>query len=380
MSGQVIASVAWGNCESGVKVWPCRGWLGRSLARRNSCGPDQEGDSPPQIVFFARVGDLALLELLEFYSEDIRALEGLGFAVFRTNSFWKAMTSPGVGLVSWWWHSSLPVTIVWRIFRGPVVTTGATHAQVRLRAGTPRDRAVMALTTLGTRVANVNMAISETELRDLERLGAPRVRVVYPAVDSAYFRPGPKSTVPTAVTIGQLNLDSIKRKGVDTAVRAAALLHHEGCQIRLLVAGPATSEGWAYLLDIVRSSDASNVTFLGQVSREEKRNLLAQAWFYFQPSRYEGFGLAVLEAMACGAVPVCSSAGSLPEVVGAAGVLIDGRTEADVAAAASSLIANSPQRLFLARRARERAMVFDRGRHSREIGTVLRDAGVVLPR
>jgi glycosyltransferase involved in cell wall biosynthesis len=65
----------------------------------------------------------------------------------------------------------------------------------------------------------------------------------------------------------------------------------------------------------------------GYVSRDELAALMSGAAAFVYPSRYEGFGLAPLEAMACGAPVVASHVASLPEVVGAGGFLVPSATE-----------------------------------------------------
>ena len=87
------------------------------------------------------------------------------------------------------------------------------------------------------------------------------------------------------------------------------------------------------------------------------------AWYnlasvFVFPSTYEGFGLPILEAMACGVPVVSSSATSLPEVVGDAGVLFDPSDPAALADAVMSVLLNSRLRTELAQRGRERARLF----------------------
>jgi glycosyltransferase involved in cell wall biosynthesis len=65
------------------------------------------------------------------------------------------------------------------------------------------------------------------------------------------------------------------------------------------------------------------VHLLGYVSDAALRALYAAASVYVHPSLYEGFGLTVLEAMACGTPVVAADRTSLPEVVGDAGLLVD---------------------------------------------------------
>lgn len=66
-----------------------------------------------------------------------------------------------------------------------------------------------------------------------------------------------------------------------------------------------------------------SVRLLGWVAEEDKPALYSGANAFLFPSLYEGFGLPPLEAMACGAPVICSNAGSLPEIVGPAGLQVD---------------------------------------------------------
>ncbi len=65
------------------------------------------------------------------------------------------------------------------------------------------------------------------------------------------------------------------------------------------------------------------VVFLGEVPEEELPALYNGAMLFIFPSLYEGFGLPVLEAMACGVPVVCSNSSSLPEIAGQAALMVD---------------------------------------------------------
>ena len=69
---------------------------------------------------------------------------------------------------------------------------------------------------------------------------------------------------------------------------------------------------------------SQRVRVLGYVPRDELAVLMGAAAAFVYPSRYEGFGLAPLEAMACGAPVIASDVASLPEVVGRGGTLVSG--------------------------------------------------------
>ena len=83
---------------------------------------------------------------------------------------------------------------------------------------------------------------------------------------------------------------------------------------------------------------ADRVHFPGYVARDELPYWYSAADAFVYPSRYEGFGIPPLEAMACGTPVVASNASSLPEVIGDAGVLVDPGDEEALAAAISTVL------------------------------------------
>jgi glycosyltransferase involved in cell wall biosynthesis len=106
----------------------------------------------------------------------------------------------------------------------------------------------------------------------------------------------------------------------------------------------------------------SDVVFAGYIADDDLPAVYAGAEAFVYPSLYEGFGLPVLEAMACGAPVVCSETTSLPEVTGAAAIAVD---PLDVAAIASGLLrlledSRLRQSLRAAGMSRARSFTWDR--------------------
>jgi glycosyltransferase involved in cell wall biosynthesis len=86
--------------------------------------------------------------------------------------------------------------------------------------------------------------------------------------------------------------------------------------------------------------------------------LYSRCDLFVYPSRYEGFGLPVLEAMACGAPIVCSDSTSLPEVAGDSAVYFSSGSETELAAAMRAVLSDSSLRATLAEKGRRRAQQF----------------------
>jgi glycosyltransferase involved in cell wall biosynthesis len=148
-------------------------------------------------------------------------------------------------------------------------------------------------------------------------------------------------------------------KNYIAAVDALALLRAEGSAIRLVVAGGRNNVYWP---EVVRHAETLGVgdalLDLGEVTDSELRCLYGHCVALLFPSLYEGFGIPILEAMACGAPVIASNRSSLPEVVGDAGFLVGPHDPASMAAAVRRLEREPELRADLSRRGRERAAHF----------------------
>jgi len=113
------------------------------------------------------------------------------------------------------------------------------------------------------------------------------------------------------------------RKNYGRLARAVAALNRRGNALTLVIAG---KRGWLadqVQRDIAESGIGDRVRVLDYVEDRALPSLYAGAAVFCQPSLYEGFGLPVVEAMACGAPVVASNNSSLPEVAGDAALLVD---------------------------------------------------------
>ena len=117
------------------------------------------------------------------------------------------------------------------------------------------------------------------------------------------------------------------------------------------------------------------VRFLGPVDDGDLPGLYAGARLFVFPSRYEGFGLPVIEAMACGAPVACANTSSLPEVAGEAAVLFDPQDTQGMAEAMQSVLESSDGRSVLQERGLEQAARFSWARTAAETLAVYRMLG-----
>lgn len=123
------------------------------------------------------------------------------------------------------------------------------------------------------------------------------------------------------------------RKNIGTLLDAWQLVQERGVAGRLVLAGRATGEAREWLDRIASGPLAASVTYRGYVATDAREALYAGARALVLPSLDEGFGLTALEAMSAGVPLIASNRGSLPEVAGHAGVLVDPLDARDLAQA-----------------------------------------------
>lgn len=174
------------------------------------------------------------------------------------------------------------------------------------------------------------IAVSEYTKKDLiSKMGvdSDRISVVYEGVDQTELLPKSDQDIQAIKLKYNIHQDYIlfvgtiqPRKNLVNLIEAYAKLLPQNVQ--LVIAG---GKGW--MSDDIYAAPArlkieDKVTFLGYIDEEDKAALYSGASATALISHFEGFGLPIVESMACGTPVIASDASSLPEVVGEAGILV----------------------------------------------------------
>lgn len=257
----------------------------------------------------------------------------------------------------------------------PVVTT--IHDVIPLSmpayAASPAARMYTQLVRWTARRSRLVLADSQTSARDVVRLlkvPAGRVRAVYlgvpaglaPADDAeALAQVRERYCLPARYILYLGGFD--RRKNVPMLIRAYARAVCQYAELPPLVIGGRLPAKATHLFpDPCRTAEEAGVSeqvhFIGWVREEDKPALYSMALCFVFSSVYEGFGLPVLEAMACGKPVIAATGSSLEEIVGPAGILLEPSEPEAWAEAICRLCQEPALARELGARARERAGQF----------------------
>jgi alpha-1,3-rhamnosyl/mannosyltransferase len=219
------------------------------------------------------------------------------------------------------------------------------------------------------RLADAIIVPSDGTRRDLvARLGVPgaKIHVVPEAPDPQFTPPAAASS---AVVLGRYGLadrdyflcvgNVEPRKNVRRLIEAYDLMRagtRRGAP--LVIAGGAGWKNRAIHRAAAASPFASDIRLVGYAADTDLPALMGGALAFVYPSLYEGFGLPVLEAMACGAPVITSDRSSLPEVAGEAALLVDPEDTADLAGAMGRIAGDASLREDLRDRGKKQAKRF----------------------
>ena len=254
-------------------------------------------DPPPLIASHAEISDRSGLDRCTFRVDR-----------YRLGVVWQQHALPAIeGDVVWGPHGTLPVTL-----RTPAVVTLHDFSSITM-PGAHRLKTIASFNLfigrsleIARRIAAVSQAVAEEAVRGF---GVPRHRIeIVPNGVDDFFTPGGQEEN-YILFVGTLE----PRKGLADLIAVWQSLPQP--RPRLVLCGDA---GWKTR---VRLEDGIEVT--GFVTRERLRDLYRGALAFVYPSRYEGFGIPPLEALASGAPVIAATTGAIPDYATGAAVLFE---------------------------------------------------------
>lgn len=226
------------------------------------------------------------------------------------------------------------------------------------------------------------IAVSNATRRDVEsvlHIPSSRITTIYSAPDPAFKSSADRSQEQQILARYSISFPYIlyagtirARKNIPRLIEAFAVLRHDLEQhpryrdLRLVVIGDELSNNPAVRQAVAQARVASTVRFLGFVPTDTLRVFYRSAEAFAFPSLYEGFGLAPLEAMACGTPVVASNLPSLVEAVGEAAELVSPDNVFDIARGLREALLNEQRRSWLVEAGRVQAQRFHWERTARD--------------
>jgi len=242
----------------------------------------------------------------------------------------------------------------------------------------PRSRLMYfrAVSWATARVADALICPSQAVRDDIVRILHARPEKVHPIAEAAApeFQPiknraaleklRTRYALPERFILSVGSLEPGKNRAA--LLKAYAGLRKRGLEQKLVVVG---QRAWKYEDDLALAEELGikgDVLFTGYVPPEEMPALYNAADLFVFPSLYEGFGLPVIEAMACGVPVVASNLSAIPEVAGEAALLVDPRDIDQLCDAMERVLRDKRLQAALRRRGLERAQGFSWERAARE--------------
>jgi glycosyltransferase involved in cell wall biosynthesis len=213
------------------------------------------------------------------------------------------------------------------------------------------------------RRADAIVTVSEASKRDIIevfRVPPEKVTVIYNGISELFRQRALSGERPLSnerpfiLGVGA----TIPKKNVIGMLRALAILKSAGFPHRFVHVGP---KGWgheAILREVQRLGLHNDIELKGYLPAEELVRYYTTADVFLFPSLHEGFGMPILEAMACGCPVVASDCHSMPEVAGGAALLVDPYDPARIAEAVERLLTDGQTRQHLIEKGRQRAPQF----------------------
>lgn len=243
---------------------------------------------------------------------------------------------------AWWWHRSLPIILISRLLNKKIFVTGAIHLNDLKQENffVKKNLLYKISLYLGLKYSTKSLFISNHQYQEifnyyklknfsllrssLDKKSSLELNNIFQKKKSNLSTFTKEKEIIFSTIIWHLKSQYI-RKGIFESLDAFEKLYIEKPHIkfRYIIAGKEGPDLFLLKKYIYKMKSKNNIEIQLNLSNEQKQKLLFESDYYVQPSFYEGFGNAVLEAMSNGCIPIVSNKTSQPEVVGETGIMVN---------------------------------------------------------
>lgn len=285
-----------------------------------------------RVLFYSSVSSKSLFLTQRFYVIDMQILKELGCEVVLSNSIRDAFCFWRYDFVfAYFYRKSFFVALIAKFFFKNAYFTGGIDDLDENHASPKRYAIQKLFFRLCYWMSKSCIIVSESDkqniLKFFHRKNLKKLSYSEHTIDVCNFlrttEVHKEKIFTTIVWMG--NEGNVRRKGIDTALRVFSSLREQRqfCDYKFVIIGK-TGEGTSYVRNLINEYGLQNaVTLTGEISEDEKIQLLLRSKYYFQLSIYEGFGLAALEALAAKDIVIHSGRGGLANPIFSSGIYFD---------------------------------------------------------
>jgi len=284
-------------------------------------------ESRKNILFYSSVKNIDSFKSSSFYDYDIKSLIQIGFNVIITNKissflkFWKY----DIAFLYFYKKSIFPAFISF-LFRKKIYFTGGID---ELSVQVSKNKVCLIthhflfklcyfLSDKCNIVSNSDLNNTTAALICFPMLNSSKLSLWPHGIDiyDIEFDPKVKNNLHLTTICWMGSIENVKRKGLDRCIYFLNSLIVFNKEFRLIIIG-AFGDGTIFLKEIIKELNLQDyVIFTGEINNKEKVDFLVKSKYYLQFSRYEGFGLDVIEAMLYYCSIIHSNTGGLKDTIG----------------------------------------------------------------
>lgn len=273
-----------------------------------------------KIVFYCN-DSISNIKNMEYYSLDIKVLEDIGHEVIICNKYRDIPTSFDAIYIYWWTYAMYPVLLA-KIRGKPSYISGVFNYSfpkwLEEKDYLKRPFWQQFLMKWSMKLATYNLVTSLSDFRACSKeFRITNIAYTPCCMADEYFKfQVKKKSTNKILNIAWAGLTNLRRKGVFDIIEALKVVKSKGYDFEMNLAG-GPGDGTKKLIDLVKSNGLRDqVNLLGEVTKDQKLELLRNCSIYVQPSNYEGFGLASAEAMAAGLAVISCDVGDVRNTLG----------------------------------------------------------------
>ncbi|RGT58258.1 MULTISPECIES: glycosyltransferase family 4 protein [Bacteroides] len=283
-----------------------------------------------RVLFYSSVTSKKLFDTQKFYRIDIDILRDLGYTVILSNkvfdvlSFWKYDF-----VFAYFYRKAFLVALFARLYGKDTYFTGGIDDLDESYASSKRYLIQKILFNLCYLISKSCIIVSHSDLKNIKKClcykTLKKTSFSEHAINTDVFS-NSLSKKDYFLSIGWMgSIENVQRKGIDTAIKLFARIREipKFEHYKFFIIGKE-GDGTSYLQSLIKKLNLNDsVKLIGECPENEKIMYLKQSRYYFQLSKYEGFGLAALEALCANCILIHSGKGGLSNPVYSNQLLFD---------------------------------------------------------